>query len=282
MLERALPRFLDVFGRLGVHATFFVVAEDARANVVELRRALAAGHEIASHSLTHPVPFSCLSRQMLEKELLPSRDLLEELLGVPVQGFRAPGLALSAAVLDGVARAGYRYDSSLLPSPYVVVSLLTQRGYTNGRVSDWLLPALRGVFSPRHPHRRRDGLWELPLSTSPTLRLPLFHTPRLMLGRRAFDSLTRRSSRAEPYLQYVFHGIDLLTAEEVDGELHHHPGARLPLAEKIRIAEEILRRFLRRRTSRRLDAFLTARDASTSSQAEAPAEPTRSMSGSRP
>ena len=41
----------------GVRATFFVVGRDAPAIAPTLRALAAAGHEIASHTLTHPMPF---------------------------------------------------------------------------------------------------------------------------------------------------------------------------------------------------------------------------------
>ena len=252
VLERGLPRFLELFAQLGVRATFFVVAQDAPDNAGVLRRAVAAGHEIGSHSLTHPVPFHLATSDAMEIELTQSRHLLEQVLGERVRGFRAPGMVMPAAVLDGVARAGYEYDSSLLPSPYVAASLLVLRGYHRRR-RDWLWPVCRAIFSSRLPHRLRQGLWELPLSVSAVLRLPFFHTPTLLLGGFAAAMIARVEARAGSYLHYAFHGIDLVAQDEVDAVLRGHPGVRLNLEEKTRLVERTLRALLRRRESRRLD-----------------------------
>ena len=50
----AVPRLLDLFARHGIRATFFVLGRDAEAQSPLLRRIIAAGHEIADHSMTHP------------------------------------------------------------------------------------------------------------------------------------------------------------------------------------------------------------------------------------
>lgn len=255
VMALGVPRFLDLFERLGIRATFFVVAEDAAANAGELRRAVRLGHEIASHSLTHPMPFAGLAPDLVEEEATRSRRLLEDLLGLPVRGFRAPGFSVSAAVLERIGGAGYAYDSSLLPSPYLLASLLRLPGYSRDGRRSWVPAAARSIVAPRLPRPLPGGLWELPVSVTPLLRMPLLHTLNLMLGVAAFERITRDFERAQPYAHYVLHGIDLLQPEEVDRDLHAHPGARLPLAEKTMRIEGALRRLSRQRASCRLDEF---------------------------
>src|SRR4030095_16906891 len=64
----AIPRLLERFDRARVRATFFVVARDAAAQSRALAAVKAAGHEIASHSLTHPMPFQKLPLEELARE----------------------------------------------------------------------------------------------------------------------------------------------------------------------------------------------------------------------
>ena len=43
--------------------------------------------------------------------------MLRAIIGTGVRGFRAPGYDVSPAMLDTLARLGYRYDSSIFPAP---------------------------------------------------------------------------------------------------------------------------------------------------------------------
>jgi peptidoglycan/xylan/chitin deacetylase (PgdA/CDA1 family) len=67
---RIVDRFLDLFAELGVAATFFIVGDDIRLNKLSpsmLRRMVAAGHELANHTMTHPFNLSHLPRARKEE-----------------------------------------------------------------------------------------------------------------------------------------------------------------------------------------------------------------------
>lgn len=85
----SVPRILDLLDRVGIKATLFVIARDAEREAALLRDAADRGHEIASHSVTHPIPFATLPPDMVARELRESRQRLEDVLGQPVVGFRA-------------------------------------------------------------------------------------------------------------------------------------------------------------------------------------------------
>src|SRR5262249_13793567 len=118
----ALPRLLEMLDELGLRGVFFIVARDALSQRARLRELTAAGHEVASHSLTHPVPFRPLPDDCLEEEGGGSRDRLEDVLGVEVAGFRAPAWDVDARVLRCVAAVGYRYDASVFPTPALLLN----------------------------------------------------------------------------------------------------------------------------------------------------------------
>ena len=58
--DRGLPRLVEELASVGLRATFFAVAATAARHAGRIREAAAAGHEVASHSDTHPQPFSTL------------------------------------------------------------------------------------------------------------------------------------------------------------------------------------------------------------------------------
>lgn len=71
-------------------------------------RALAdRGHEIGSHSASHPPRFSACSREVMLEEWRSSRAALEDLLGHPVRIASLPGGYLSRTVVSTAADAGY-------------------------------------------------------------------------------------------------------------------------------------------------------------------------------
>jgi len=83
------PAIMDELGRLGVVATFFVVGKRARAHPELVRRALAEGHAVGSHSDTHPEPWTVPLRA-LAADYRRGRRAAETALGRRVRLFRPP------------------------------------------------------------------------------------------------------------------------------------------------------------------------------------------------
>ena len=73
----------------------------------QLRDLVRRGHEIGSHSYTHPILVQCDDRQ-LEHEVAASRRRLEEELGTEVRSFCYPNGDCDARVVGAVSRAGYQ------------------------------------------------------------------------------------------------------------------------------------------------------------------------------
>jgi peptidoglycan/xylan/chitin deacetylase (PgdA/CDA1 family) len=115
-LARDVAKVLDLIELLQRHdakATFFVVSEDFEGEVLD--RLVEAGHEIASHTCSHPL-FTDLDRAAWRQEMRQSKATLEQATGVSVSGFRAPSWSVPHArheeFLDLLLEEGYEYDSS--------------------------------------------------------------------------------------------------------------------------------------------------------------------------
>jgi hypothetical protein len=220
--EVALARFLELFDELRVPATFFVIGSEAQ----HYRALPGAPHEIASHSFAHDYAMSRWPAAEIAADLLR----WEEALGRKPAGFRAPGYTISAALLDAVRERGYLYDSSLLPSPpyYLAKAAVI----ATRRRSASILGGVGQLFASRRPHLRR-GVRELPIATTPVLRVPIIGTSVL-----AMPSLARL---AGAFVNLELHGIDLLDATDVPSELAAvQPGLRTPAAEKRRRLRKVL------------------------------------------
>jgi polysaccharide deacetylase family protein (PEP-CTERM system associated) len=118
-LDWLLPELLEMLGEAGCTATFFVLGEVAERLPRLVREIAAAGHEVGSHGYLH---FRAFERtpEAFRRDLARSKSLLEDLLGEPVLGFRAPEWSLRSLAstrLPLVEEAGFLYDSSLTPCP---------------------------------------------------------------------------------------------------------------------------------------------------------------------
>jgi peptidoglycan/xylan/chitin deacetylase (PgdA/CDA1 family) len=72
----------------------------------QVREWLAAGHEIGSHTLTHP-HLTRISPARAREEVIASKKLLEDRFGLPIRHFCYPYGDWNPAVRDLVAEAGY-------------------------------------------------------------------------------------------------------------------------------------------------------------------------------
>lgn len=259
--RRAVPRFAELFAARGIAATFFIVAEDidpaalgptARATRAAYADLIRAGHELASHSYSHPYDLARWPAERARDEIERAHDLLGGLAG-RVRGFRAPGYDLSPAMLDHLLRLGYAYDSSLFPAPGYYAAKAAVMAYmrATGRRSGAVMTDPRALLAPaspyrpsaRAPWRRGDAaLVELPVAVTPLLRLPAIGTSLLLapawLRTRLVSAMGRRG-----FFNFELHGIDLVDAEEdgIPGELvARQPDLRLPLARKRAALEAVL------------------------------------------
>jgi polysaccharide deacetylase family protein (PEP-CTERM system associated) len=116
-LDRLLPELLELLAEAGCRATFFVLGEVAERLPRRVREIARAGHEVASHGFHHLRACERPAAEF-ERDIRRSKVLLEDLVGAPVRGFRAPEWSLrtlASPLLPLVAAAGFEYDSSLVP-----------------------------------------------------------------------------------------------------------------------------------------------------------------------
>ena len=82
-------------------------APEAIMDPSQVREWLSAGHEIGSHSLTHPF-LTRISPDLAREEIADSRKKLEDLFGVPIRHFCYPYGDWKEQVRDLVIQAGYQ------------------------------------------------------------------------------------------------------------------------------------------------------------------------------
>lgn len=248
----ALPRILELLEQAGARATFFLIGEEARNHPEAVRRIVAEGHEVASHSMTHRLPFVDLDPQARHLELNSSKVLLEELSGQEVSGFRAPSWDAGAWLIPDLVAAGYRYDSSAYPSVLLLVlrAAVAWRSHPSKRRTG--RPVWSAVLGPRKVYRIETecgSLAEVPMYTIPVLRLPYYHTLRFVLPGTLFRSIRRVAQALRQTVWYQFHAVDFLSMDDgLDQRIACHPGMRLSLERKLELAAEAVRALGHERT----------------------------------
>ncbi len=94
----------------GFRGTFFIVADwvgrPDRMSREQLADLVRSGMSVGSHGLTHAL-LGTLSVQDLDVELVRSRELLEQMLGLPVRHIAFPGGVYNGLVLERAQHAGY-------------------------------------------------------------------------------------------------------------------------------------------------------------------------------
>lgn len=119
-VERNTHRILELFERKGARATFFVLGWVAERFPALVRRIADAGHEVGCHGYSHRLIYNQYPRHF-HTETHRAREVLEDILGVPVNGYRAASYSItkrSLWALDILAREGFAYDSSVVPAPH--------------------------------------------------------------------------------------------------------------------------------------------------------------------
>lgn len=145
-VERNVERILAMLAARGTHATFFTLGWIAERYPQLVRQIVAQGHELASHGYGHE-RVSDLSEGDFFADVDRAKKMLEDIGGVAVQGYRAPSFSIGTKNLwafDTLARAGYRYSSSIYPI----------------RHDHYGMPE-----APRFAHRVRAGVLEIPVTT---------------------------------------------------------------------------------------------------------------------
>ncbi len=108
---------LEQLARHGVGATFFVLGWVARRDPDLVREIAAAGHEIASHGMSHQMAHE-LGPERFRAEARESKALLEDATGSEVRGFRASTFSIMESTrwaFEILVEEGYAYDSSVFP-----------------------------------------------------------------------------------------------------------------------------------------------------------------------
>jgi len=116
-VARSTDLLLDLLGRRGVKATFFVLGDAAAREPGVVKRIAEEGHEVACHGWSHELIYR-QAPEVFRDETRRAKALLEDLSGTAVTGYRASTFSIverSLWALDILLEEGFLYDSSIAP-----------------------------------------------------------------------------------------------------------------------------------------------------------------------
>jgi len=116
-VQYVVPKFLDLFEKNNVRATFFFLGWIAEKHPELVKETLSRGHEIATHGYAHKLIYN-QTRIEFKDDIRKAKSIIENLTGKEVIGYRAPGFSITPQtewVFDILAKEGFKYDSSIFP-----------------------------------------------------------------------------------------------------------------------------------------------------------------------
>ena len=139
-------RLIDLFNENNVKATFFTLGWVAKHCPDVVKRIVDEGHELASHGSNHRRN-TALNKAEVFTDIKNSKDILEQIGGKEVIGYRAPSFSIDTSneyVFDILVELGFKYSSSTYPIVHDLYG-----------VPEW----------PRFVHKRSEGIVEIPIPT---------------------------------------------------------------------------------------------------------------------
>ena len=106
-----LDVYRETLASHNILSSYFVLGEIAQPLKTTLREISDQGNDIGSHGLGHQRPLT-MGTDAFKFEARSCKENLEDILGKPVMGYRAPCFSLDRKRLDILIDAGFKLDSS--------------------------------------------------------------------------------------------------------------------------------------------------------------------------
>jgi len=212
-VEKITMELLHLFQRCNVRGTFFILGSVGK-KIPRLTRAIMeAGHEIASHGNEHHMVTKMSSSEFRE-DVRKSRQILEDITGKAVLGYRAPTFSIvkrTEWAYEILLNEGFHYSSSVYPI----------RHDRYGWPEFGILPRKMAVSGDRY-------IWEIPLSVE---RVCGINVPFGGGGYLRLYPLSLTKYLFGRLLQYRRHAILYVHPWEIDRQ---HPRIAMPVLKQIR------------------------------------------------
>jgi cellulose synthase/poly-beta-1,6-N-acetylglucosamine synthase-like glycosyltransferase/peptidoglycan/xylan/chitin deacetylase (PgdA/CDA1 family) len=138
-------RILDILKEKSVHATFYLIGRNILNSPDLVRRMYAEGHDIGSHTFSHPDAFA-IDIGRLEMELNATQRILEATAGVQTNLFRPPYASLHFGYLD----AGPQVIQTATRFGYVIAGMDVESCDFCGISAEWIIRSVKHGVVDQH------------------------------------------------------------------------------------------------------------------------------------
>ena len=251
-LDIVVPVFLDMFDKLDIKITFFIVGQDAaiEKNKKVLQSIVDRGHEVGNHSFHHESWLKTYSKEKIEAEIEQAEESILQATGKRTNMFRGPGFSWSNDLLEVLQKRNYIFDASLLPT--YISPLMRMYYFSKSNLSKEekesrkeLFGSFKEGFYPLKPFnwkfRNSKGLLEIPVTTMPFFKLP-FHQSYLLYISGVSMGLMKLYLRFAIFMckltktppSYLLHPLDLISGDLVP-QLSFFPGMNIKSEKKMKV-----------------------------------------------
>jgi len=195
-----LTNYIELLNKHQIKTTFFTLSELSEAAKEQILYASKCGHEIACHGKSHARPIM-LDIDTFADDIKEAKEVLSNLTGKEVIGYRAPCYSIDRSRYDIVMKAGFKYSSSK-------IAFNEHPLYGKLDLSDFDQP-MQGVY-------HKNGFYEFELSTKRFLgrNIPVSGGGYIRILPWAFmkPMISTYLKQAELYVLYI-HPFELSSEE---------------------------------------------------------------------
>jgi|APSaa5957512535_1039671.scaffolds.fasta_scaffold22436_1 hypothetical protein len=250
---KIMDRFLEFSSRRKFQYTIYVIGKDLEneANAAQVRKWAAMGHEIGSHSWSHHVDLSLLTKEEVYEQVYKAHEIITRTTGVEPKGFVAPGWAYSDDVYNSLISLNYKYDTSVFSSWVMIPQYFFwivnfigspkfKRFFRRGA------DVMKSVFAPKDPfvYHEANGngnLYVLPIPITKA-RIACWHSLGFVLGWKIHFKLLRQSLKESKAFYYTMHAGDMIAPSDLNNETFSRrmPRSKVSIEEKKQMFERVL------------------------------------------
>ena len=117
-IYESVDRILDELTKRNLKGTFFCLGWLAEKHPEIIKKIHKQGHHMGCHSYQHELSFR-FDREGFKQDTLKAKKLIEDVIGEPINAFRAPGFSITEKnvwALEVLTELGFEYDCSLFPA----------------------------------------------------------------------------------------------------------------------------------------------------------------------
>ena len=111
--RKGVYRIMDLLDEYDIKATFCVVGQTAERYPEAVEEIVSRGHELACHGYTHR-GYNALEPEEEKEAIIKSREILEDVYGMPIVGHRTPRWRPSVRTHKNLQELGFKWNSDYM------------------------------------------------------------------------------------------------------------------------------------------------------------------------